>query len=89
MHSYGYLQIIGGPRSKDFADPAMAALQSCGEADTYNCGHCQRMVILTPDKQADGMCRKCWRLVCKHCVEDRQCRPLEEEIERKIAPRGW
>ena len=89
MRSYGYLQIIGGPRSKDFPDPAMAALQSCGEADSFNCAHCQRMVILTPKKQEDGLCRHCWGLICKHCVADGHCRPVEAQIERKLAPRGF
>ncbi len=89
MRSFSYIQIIGGPRVGGFTDPGMAALQACGEADTYTCGHCQRIVIMAPGKQTDGLCRVCNRLVCKHCVKDGQCRPFEEEIERKLAPRGW
>lgn len=87
--SLGYIQIIGGPRSSAFVDPGMAALQSTGEADTYTCGHCQRVVIMAPGKQNEGMCRVCWRLVCKHCMKAGNCVPFEEEIERKLAPRGF
>ncbi len=89
MRSFGYMQIIGGPRSSAFPDPAMASLQACGEADTYTCGHCQRIVIKAPGKMDDGLCRHCWKLVCKHCVADGRCRPVEAQIEANLVKMNW
>lgn len=88
--SYGYMQIIGGPRSNDFPDPAMASLQACGEADTYTCGHCQKVVIIKPGgKNDDGVCRHCWALVCPKCAGEQRCKPIEAQIEEKLRKKGF
>ena len=38
------------------------------EADTYTCGHCQRVVIKTPDRlRPREVCRRCMHIVCDRC----------------------
>ena len=64
------------------------------EWPTYTCSHCQRIVVINPDRKRDrGYCPKCDHLVCDHCEGARvqsggACRPFEqiadEALERAI-----
>lgn len=40
-----------------------------GEADTSTCSHCQRIVVLNPDRTRErGFCPKCSHYICDECV---------------------
>lgn len=42
------------------------------EAPTYTCSHCQRVVVVNPNRTRErGYCRKCDRLVCDACEAGR------------------
>lgn len=66
------------------------------EAPTYTCSHCQRIVIVNPDRVRErGYCPKCDHRVCDQCEAARvaaggECRPFakiaNEYLER--AARG-
>ena len=57
--STGYLQVIG---------------EGGVERDTLTCNHCQRQVIITPDKGCESMrlgrCGACHRTICLKCAAD-------------------
>lgn len=39
------------------------------ETPTYNCSHCERLVIMRPDRsKIRGYCRKCDRYLCDDCT---------------------
>lgn len=39
------------------------------EADTYTCSHCQRVVVVNPQRTRErGFCRKCDHTICDECV---------------------
>ena len=39
------------------------------EAATTTCSHCQRIVVLNPDRTRErGYCRKCVHYICDECV---------------------
>ncbi len=56
------------------------------EADTYSCGHCQRVVVV-PAKadpaNLGGMCYACMHLVCPACVAKAECTPIEKWLEQQ------
>jgi len=55
------------------------------EADTFTCGHCQRIVEVKPmcdPADAGGLCKLCDRLICERCVDLGKCVPWEEMILR-------
>jgi hypothetical protein len=40
------------------------------EAATFTCSHCQRVVVMNPDRTRErGYCRKCDHLICDECVQ--------------------
>lgn len=55
------------------------------EAATATCSHCQRIVILNPDRTRErGYCRKCDHYVCDTCVGG-ECRPFAQVLDEAEA----
>ncbi len=55
------------------------------QADTFTCGHCQRITVVTGKSSAyelGGQCRACMRLICSHCCNLLGCDVIEKKIER-------
>jgi hypothetical protein len=55
------------------------------EADTFTCGHCQRVVHVTykvPIDQLGGRCGVCDTLICPVCVQTGRCEPFEKKLQR-------
>jgi hypothetical protein len=54
------------------------------EAPTYTCSHCQRVVVVNPDRSRDrAYCRKCDHIICDQCEAQRvaagwECIPFEK-----------
>lgn len=57
------------------------------ESATITCSHCQRVVVLNPDRsRSRGYCPKCDHYICDECEAARvasggACRPFEQIIE--------
>jgi hypothetical protein len=56
------------------------------ESPTINCSHCERLVVLNPDRtRSRGYCPKCDRYVCDQCEAERVrtgvCRPFKQVID--------
>jgi hypothetical protein len=56
------------------------------QSPTINCSHCERMVVLNPDRsRSRGYCPKCDKYVCDSCEAERVrsgvCRPFKQVIE--------
>jgi hypothetical protein len=55
------------------------------EADTFTCGHCQKVVHVTYKKPIDelgGRCTVCDTLICPECVNTGTCEPFEKKLKR-------
>jgi hypothetical protein len=84
----GYAQTVGESDRLTFIDQNGVRIEG-GEADTYSCGHCNRVVHVPPFTDArsiGGGCFICDRHICPKCVDDGNCKPMEkrlEEIERR------
>jgi hypothetical protein len=53
------------------------------EADTFTCGHCQKVVVVKPKTDpadAGGLCNVCGGLVCSRCVVCGSCSPWEAQM---------
>ena len=62
------------------------------EADTFTCGHCQRIVTVKPKcdpADAGGLCYQCDALVCTRCADAGICVPFEEMLARMEARRSY
>lgn len=63
------------------------------EAPTYTCSHCQRIVIVNPDRVRDrAYCRKCDHRICDECGgvaaatgECRTFRQVIDEVQEAVA----
>ena len=78
----GYATLVGP------LDRGPKALRQGGEADTFTCKHCQRVVHVPPKcDPADlgGLCRICDGLVCRRCHAKGACTPWEEQMRRMEA----
>lgn len=56
------------------------------EADTSTCSHCQRVVVLNPDRTRErGFCRKCYHYICDQCVgvmhQTLTCTPIAKKFD--------
>ena len=59
------------------------------EADSYTCGHCQRIVTvkpLCPPEELGGLCKVCMTLICDLCYRDcmkygKPCNTWEARME--------
>lgn len=57
------------------------------EADTVNCSHCSRLIVLNPQRSRErGYCPKCDRHICDECEAVRvaaggACRPWKKLID--------
>ena len=67
--------------------------RACGgamvESATITCSHCQRIVVLNPDRsRSRGFCPKCDHYICDTCEEDRVltgiCKPFKEVIDETL-----
>lgn len=48
------------------------------ESATVTCCHCQRIVILNPNRSRErGFCVKCGKYTCDQCTAVGECRPFE------------
>ncbi len=46
----------------------VSARKGLFEAATFTCSHCQRVVIINPDRQRDRLyCKKCDHYLCDNC----------------------
>lgn len=59
------------------------------EADTRNCSHCSRMVILRPDRiRSRAWCPKCDKYICDQCEAERVrtgvCKPFKQVIDEFV-----
>jgi hypothetical protein len=62
------------------------------ESATLTCSHCQRQIILNPDRtRSRGYCSKCDHYVCDQCeavrVQTGQCRTFKQvmdELEQSV-----
>jgi hypothetical protein len=59
------------------------------ESPTINCSHCERLVVLNPDRsRSRGYCPKCDRYLCDDCefarVQTGICRPFKQLIDEYI-----
>lgn len=55
------------------------------EADTFTCGHCNRIVHInykTPLDALGGRCAVCDTLICPRCIKSGRCDPFEEKLKR-------
>jgi hypothetical protein len=53
------------------------------EAETFSCGHCQRIVTIKPrcdPADMGGRCYVCDSLICEGCV-GKGCSPVEKRLE--------
>jgi len=49
-----------------------AADEGLFQADTYTCTHCQRVVVMNPERKRDRYkCRGCDHHICDPCAADR------------------
>jgi hypothetical protein len=58
------------------------------ESDTFTCGHCNKIVVVTPNSNLDevgGMCRCCMKLICPTCVSAGICKTIEQRLEEDEA----
>lgn len=54
------------------------------ETDYFRCDHCSRQVRVKPKEDPaniGGMCKRCMKLICCHCV-GKGCDPFEEKLKR-------
>ena len=62
------------------------------EADTFTCGHCNKIVIVparASPTELGGLCGCCDSLLCPDCVRDGRCLPLEVQLARLEALRSY
>jgi len=60
------------------------------EFATYTCSHCQRVVVLNPERQRErAYCRGCHHLICDPCAAIRAqtltCRTFEQVIDETLS----
>lgn len=63
------------------------------EAPTYTCKHCQRIVVMNPDRKRErAYCRGCDHLICDPCGAERartlKCRTFEQVIDQLLISSG-
>jgi hypothetical protein len=54
------------------------------EADTFTCGHCNRVVAIAPNTRPEdlgGHCKVCYGLTCPACTRQGSCVPFERQLE--------
>lgn len=52
------------------------------ESATITCSHCQRIVILNPDRtRARGHCRKCDHYICDEPACNKECIPMQMVLD--------
>lgn len=55
------------------------------EAETFTCGHCQKIVFVKPKcdpADAGGLCKLCMTLICPKCAGDTKCDIFEKKLLR-------
>ena len=56
------------------------------QAPTYNCSHCQRLVIINPKRNRErANCTKCDHIICDECGTNMRltgiCRPFKQIVD--------
>ena len=89
----GYLMI--DHRASPGLDHPLLGPGSFVERATRNCSHCERLVVVNPDRtRVRGYCPKCDAYVCDACEAERVrtgiCRPFKQVVDEFIdqAARG-
>lgn len=62
------------------------------EADTFTCGHCQKIIHVTykiPLDQLGGRCTICDTLICPECIKTGMCDPFEKKLQRMEAVKRY
>jgi hypothetical protein len=78
----GYANVVGAGLVEDGTD-GVSSLNKWGEADTFTCYHCQRIVHVPVKGKAEdigGQCKLCMGLICPRCV-GKGCTPWEKQME--------
>jgi len=60
------------------------------EYDTYTCSHCQRVVVMNPERKRERYkCRGCNHLTCDNCAAERaaggSCKTFSQVIDEYLA----
>lgn len=56
------------------------------EAATNTCVHCQRIVVLNPDRTRDrARCSRCDRYICDQCAVAGECSPFERKLDLALS----
>lgn len=66
--------------------PGIPGLPQIFEAPTYTCKHCQRIVVMNPDRKRErAYCRGCDHLICDPCAaikaQTMTCRTFDQVID--------
>lgn len=90
MKNEGYL-LIDHRNSPGLPEAAAHALGVPAGSVTFECGiltcnHCQRGVILNPDRTRErGFCPKCSKYICDLCnlarVQTGECNPIAKQVD--------
>ena len=85
----GNVQMFGdlGAPQPQVADPGNRSLLEQGEADTFTCGHCSRVVMVpvrADPSEIGGLCKVCMNMICNHCL-GAGCTPWEKQMETREA----
>ena len=83
----GYSQIICDDPGRTIAKDAYGR-EVPTEADTFTCGHCNKVVFVRPRERPEdigGLCKQCMKLICPHCLIAGNCTPLEKRLAAQEA----
>jgi len=66
-----------------------AAGRGLFEAPTYTCKHCQRIVVMNPDRSRERtFCRGCNHLICDECAAVKavtlRCKTFDQVLDEQI-----
>ena len=71
----------------------MGAGRGLFEAPTFTCKHCQRIVVMNPNRTRERhFCRGCSHLICDECAAIKavtlQCRTFDQMVEASLSSGG-
>lgn len=81
----GYLSICAPDKRSQRVTLNGTVIDTETEADTFSCGHCNRVVVVKPfcdPSDVGGLCKQCMTLVCPKCYDVGSCTPIEKRIEQ-------
>lgn len=78
-----HIKRVRGGRGYLLIDERAAPSGTVLECPTQTCRHCNRVVILRPDRvRPRGYCQRCYAYVCDACTQT--CTPFEQLIDFAI-----